>query len=96
MEGLTTLTIYGFSIPLIILVVVGYSKRMGVSTDYAPYVSAAVGIICCIAVALTEGRPIFWGVIAGVLLGALASGIYDQALGVVNSKLGSTPPEVSD
>ena len=78
----TNLAIYGISLPTFIMVAVGLAKTVGLPSDYAPHLSAGLGIAGGIAVAVTTGQPILWGIMAGVFLGAVACGIYKQAKGV--------------
>jgi len=76
-----TLSLYGLAIPLIVQVSVGWAKSLGFPTRFAPHLASALGIACAVTAAILNGQPILWGVIAGVFLGAIASGAYDAALG---------------
>jgi len=78
----SSLALYGLPIPTFIMVAVGLAKTLGMPSDYAPHLSAGLGIAGGIAVAITTGQPILWGIMAGVFLGAMACGIYKQAKGV--------------
>lgn len=76
------LALYGISLPSFIMITVGLAKTLGMPTKYAPHFSAFLGVGGGIAVAVTTSQPILWGIMAGVLLGALACGIYTQAKGL--------------
>lgn len=60
------------------MVAVGLAKTLGLPSKYAPHLSATLGMAGGIAAAATSGKPILWGVLAGVFLGAAACSIYDQ------------------
>ena len=81
----SSLALYGLPIPTFIMVAVGLAKTLGMPSDYAPHLSAGLGIAGGIAVAITTGQPILWGIMAGVFLGAMACGIYKQAKGVADT-----------
>ena len=78
---ITNLALYGVSLPLFIQVAVGLAKKVGFPTQYAPHLSAGIGIASGVAVAIVEGHPILWGILAGVFLGAVACGVYDASGG---------------
>lgn len=78
----TNLALYGISLPSFILVAVGLAKTLGLPSRYAPHLSAVLGVAGGILVAVETGQPIGYGIMAGVLLGATACGIYKQAKGV--------------
>jgi len=77
----TNLAICGVSLPLFIQVAVGLAKKLGFPTSYCPHLSAGLGIAGGIAVAIIGGQPIYYGVVAGVMLGGLACGVYDASQG---------------
>ena len=83
---LNSLAIGGVSLPLLIQVAVGLAKKMGFPSSYCPHLSAGLGIIGGIGVALIGGQPIYYGVVAGVMLGGLACGIYDASQGKIAEK----------
>ena len=73
----TNLALYGISLPLFIQVAVGLVKKLGFPTRYAPHLSAGLGILGGIGVAIVESQPILYGAMAGIFLGAVACGVYD-------------------
>jgi len=79
----STLAICGVSIPLFIQVAIGLAKKLGFPTQYAPHLSAGIGIVCGVGVALIGSLPWYYGVMAGVFLGAAACGVYDASTGKV-------------
>jgi len=78
---LNTLAIGGVSLPLLIQVIVGLAKKLGFPTAYCPHLSVFSGLIGGIAVAIIGGQPVYYGVVAGIMLGGLACGIYDASQG---------------
>lgn len=75
---ITNISLYGVSLPLFIMVAVGLAKKLGFPIKFAPHLAAGIGIGGGIAVAITAGLPIVWGIMAGVFLGAVACGVYSQ------------------
>ena len=80
---ISTMVICGVSVPLFIQVVIGLAKKLGFPTKYAPHLSAGIGIICGVGVAVIGSQPWYYGVIAGIFLGAMACGVYDASTGKV-------------
>ncbi len=74
----TNIALCGVSLAVFIQVAVGMAKALGMPVKYAKYMSAGLGILGGIAVAVTEGQSILYGLIAGVFVGAAACGVYDQ------------------
>lgn len=81
---ISTLTICGVSIPLFIQVVIGLAKKLGFPTKFAPHLAAIIGMGCGAGVAIIGAQPWYYGVMAGVFLGAAACGVYDASLGEAN------------
>ncbi len=77
------LTICGVALPLLILVAVGMAKKLGFPTAYCPHLAAGLGLIGAIAVAIIGGQPIYYGIVAGIMLGGTACGVYDAAKGSI-------------
>jgi hypothetical protein len=71
----------GVALPTLIQVAVGLAKKLGFPTTYCPHLAAGLGLIGGIAVSLIGGQPIYYGIVAGIMLGALACGIYDASQG---------------
>ena len=77
----STLTICGISVPLFIQVAVGLAKKLGFPTKYAPHLSAGIGMVCGIGIAVIGSYAWYYGAMAGVFLGAAACGVYDASSG---------------
>ena len=76
--NIDNITLYDMSIPLFIIVAVGLAKKLGFPTKFAPHLAAGLGIAGGVAVAITTGKPIIQGLMAGIFLGAVACGVYSQ------------------
>ena len=73
------LLICGLPVPLFIQICVGLAKKLNFPSKYAPHLSAGIGMVCGVLLAVTGNFPIYYGIGAGVLLGAIACGTYDAA-----------------
>ena len=82
---ISTLAICGISLVSIIQITVGLAKKLGFPTKYCPHLSAGLGLIGGITIAIIGGQPIYYGIIAGIVGGATACGVYDQATGKITA-----------
>lgn len=71
----------GIALIPIITVMVNLIKRIGLPNDLAPFVSIAIGIVFGIMF-LSNGN-IKMGILAGIIMGTSASGLYSSGKKVV-------------
>lgn len=75
-----TILIAGVPIAVIVTALVELAKRLGVPSKWAPVVSIGFGVLIAVMAVATDTwptiRPWWEAVVAGVLIGLTASGIY--------------------
>jgi hypothetical protein len=69
--------IYGVPALALVIGLVKLFREVGLPSKFAPLVSLGIGVLTGIAVAVTSGQTILYGVILGICFGLSASGIYD-------------------
>jgi hypothetical protein len=80
MTGTSELIIASTAGSVVIVPIVAALKKAGVPSKFAPLASVLVGLAAGLVYALTTGNlPLWEGIVAGILSGATASGLYDNA-----------------
>lgn len=69
--------IYGVPAITVVMAGVKIARETGLPSKYAPAASLGLGIAAGLVMASQNGDPWMAGVVAGVMVGASASGIYD-------------------
>jgi len=69
--------IYGVPALTLVIGLVKLFRETGLPSKYAPLVSLGIGILAGIAVALTNGQTILYGIVLGIIFGLSSSGVYD-------------------
>lgn len=80
----TNLAICGISIPLFIQITVGLAKKLNFPSKFCPHLSAGIGLVCGVGFAFINAQPWYFGAMAGIMLGALACGVYDGSKGTTD------------
>ena len=73
----TQFLVYGLPAITIVIAFVKVLREVGLPTRFAPSVSLAAGLVLGLLIAFDSGQSIPYGIIAGVLIGASACGVYD-------------------
>ena len=74
---ITQYALYGIPVITGVITLVKVAREAGLSSKYAPALSIGLGALGGVAVAAQQGYQILSGVVAGVMIGAAACGIYD-------------------
>jgi len=76
---ITTIVVAGSSISTIAVVqgLVRAAREAGLPSKYAALLAALIGAIIGVAIALYSSTAIFWGLMGGIVVGLMASGLYD-------------------
>ena len=76
---ITTIVIAGSSISTIAVVqgLVRAAREAGLPSKYAALLATLIGAIIGVAIASYSSTPVFWGLMGGVVVGLMASGLYD-------------------
>jgi|GEM_PF-1962179 len=69
--------VYGVPAVAIVITGVKVARDTGLPSKYAPVTSLGLGVATGLIVASQNGDPWMAGVVAGVMIGASACGIYD-------------------
>ena len=85
--------LYGVPVVGLVMALVRLAREVGLPTKYAPALALLLGVIGGIAIAYEGGMPYVQGAVIGLVIGAAASGFYDNAKFVGES---SDSPEITD
>ena len=79
MTGTSELILASTAGSVVIVPLVAALKKAGVPSKFAPLAAILTGLVVGVVYALTTGSIALWeGIVAGILSGATASGIYDN------------------
>lgn len=79
MPDIGSYLIYGVPALTLTLAIVKLARVAGMPSKYAPVISIGSNLIAGMGWASTQGEPLGAGIVAGILLGASACGVYDAA-----------------
>ena len=85
--------LYGVPVVGLVMALVRLAREVGLPTKYAPALALVLGVIGGIAIAYQQGTDFVQGAMIGLVIGAAASGFYDNAKFVGES---SDSPEITD
>ena len=71
--------LYGVPVVGLVMALVRLAREVGLPTKFAPALSLVLGVIGGIAIAYEGGMPYVQGAVIGLVIGAAASGFYDNA-----------------
>lgn len=74
---ITQYLVYGVPAIAIVIALIKVARETGLPSKYAPAASLGLGVATGITMANQNGDPLATGVVAGVMIGASACGIYD-------------------
>jgi len=82
--------LYGVPAITLVMASVKVARETGLPSKYAPTTSIGLGVLSGIGIALQNGSSMVGGVVAGIMIGVSASGIYDVAKkSTDNAQIGS-------
>ena len=73
----TQYLVYGVPAIVVVIALVKVARETGLPSKYAPAASLGMGVVTGLVMASSNGDPWMAGVVAGVMIGASACGIYD-------------------
>ena len=79
------LVIGGASLAVIIILLMEALKKIGLNTKFIPILSLSLGIVGGIIASLTSDVVLVNGIVGGLLSGAAASGLFDNAKALLKS-----------
>jgi hypothetical protein len=85
--------LYGVPVVGLVMALVKIAREMGLPTKFAPALAILLGALGGVGIAYSGSTPILSGVVAGLVIGASASGFYDAA--GLSSSTATTPPTVT-
>lgn len=71
--------LYGVPVVGLVMALVRLAREVGLPTKYAPALALVLGVIGGIAIAYEGGMAYVQGAVIGLVIGAAASGFYDNA-----------------
>jgi hypothetical protein len=71
--------LYGVPVVGLVMALVRLAREVGLPTKYAPALALVLGVIGGIAIAYQQGTDFVQGAVIGLVIGAAASGFYDNA-----------------